>query len=172
MRQSGPTWASHALVFQRGILLCTQRDMNNSGTASLGRPLADYWVTRMRCRVLRERESCANFPEVPLQLLNPSDRKPAALKHIPSCMLSEMQRVVIRRDAPVLAFCRGRSNTFALLSVMRTIFASGFLAGFVLSFRDKRSRFFDRDYDPSKSLLHDLAQRLPRFPHARTGDKQ
>ena len=56
-----------------------------------------------------------------------------------------------------------------LLSVMRRIFASGFRAGFVLSFRwippelnysdkgcrlfDSGSRFFDSDYDPSKSLL-------------------
>ena len=51
---------------------------------------------------------------------------------------------------------------------------------FVLSFRwipsgvdpsDKRSRFFHRDHDPSKSHLHVIAQRLPRFPHAQTGDK-
>ena len=49
-----------------------------------------------------------------------------------------------------------------LLSVMRRIFASGFRAGFDLSFRwipselnssDKGSRLFDRDYDPNKSLL-------------------
>ena len=56
---------------------------------------------------------------------------------------------------------------------------SGFWAGFVLSFRwipselnssDKGSRFFDCDYDPNKSLLHVLAQRLPRLPRAQTGD--
>ena len=60
---------------------------------------------------------------------------------------------------------------------MRRIFASAFQAGFVLSFRwlpsewnysDKGSRFFDRDYGPSKSLFHVLAQRLTRSSPART----
>ena len=55
---------------------------------------------------------------------------------------------------------------------MRRIFASGFPGRFVLSFRwipseltcsEKRSRFFVREYDPSKSLLRVLAQRLTRF---------
>ena len=63
---------------------------------------------------------------------------------------------------------------------MRRIFASDFRAGFVLSFRgkpsefnysDKGSRFFDRDYDPSKSLLHVLAQCLTRSSPARTSDQ-
>ena len=36
---------------------------------------------------------------------------------------------------------------------------------------DKGSRLFDRYYDPSKSLLHVLAQRLPRISFARTCDK-
>ena len=59
----------------------------------------------------------------------------------------------------VLALCKGRSKQITWLSVMRRIFASGFRAGFVLSFRwtpsvsnysDKTTRFFDRDCDPSK----------------------
>ena len=62
---------------------------------------------------------------------------------------------------------------------MRLIFASGLQAGFVLPFRwipselicsDKGSRFFDRDYDPSKSLLHVLALHLTRPSPARTID--
>ena len=36
---------------------------------------------------------------------------------------------------------------------------------------DKGSRFFDRDYDPSKSLLRYLAQRLTRSCPARTSDQ-
>ena len=71
-------------------------------------------------------------------------------------------------------------NFFTLLSVMRRIFASGFMAGFVLSFRwipselnysDEGSRFFDRGDDPSKSLLHALAQRLARSSQARISDQ-
>ena len=51
---------------------------------------------------------------------------------------------------------------------------------FVLSFRwipselhysNKGSRFFDRDYDPSKSLLRVLAQRLTRSSPAWTSDQ-
>ena len=43
-------------------------------------------------------------------------------------------RLLIFSDslALVLALCKGRANTFALLSVMRRIFASGFRAGFCL----------------------------------------
>ena len=83
--------------------------------------------------------------------------------------------------AVVLALCKRRSKKFTLLSDMRRIFASGFRARFVLSFRwipselihsDKGNRFCDRDDDPSKSLLHVLPQRLPRFLHAQTGDKE
>ena len=60
---------------------------------------------------------------------------------------------------------------------MRRIFASCFRTGFVSSFRwipsetnysDKGSRFFDRDYDPSKSLLRVHAQRLTRISLTRT----
>ena len=63
---------------------------------------------------------------------------------------------------------------------MRRIFASGFRAGFVLSFSwtlselnycHKGSRFFDRDHDPSKSLLHLFAQRLTRTSPSRAGDQ-
>ena len=69
---------------------------------------------------------------------------------------------------------------FTLPSVMRRTFASGFRAGFVLSFRwmplelnssDKARRFFDHDYEPSKSLPHVLAQRLTRSSPARTCDQ-
>ena len=83
----------------------------------------------------------------------------------------------------VLALCKGRSNKFTLLSVMRRIFPSGFRAGFVLSFMwipseldysDKGSRFFHRDYDSSKSLLHVLAQRsgllFPSLNHLDDGE--
>ena len=87
-----------------------------------------------------------------------------------------LRRLLIRSDnlSLVLALCKERSKQFTLLSVMRRIFASGLQLGFVLSFwwipselnySDKGGRFFDRDFDPSKSLL---AQRLPRSPHAPT----
>ena len=83
------------------------------------------------------------------------------------------RRLLILSDnlALVLALCKGRSKSFTLLSVMRRTFASSFRAGFVLPFRwipselndsDNGSRFFDRSYDPSKSLFHVLAQRLTR----------
>ena len=91
-------------------------------------------------------------------------------------------RLLILSDALALvrALCKGRSNKFTLLSVMRRIFASCVRAGFVLSFRrilselncsDKGSRVFDSDYDPSKSLLHDLAQRLTQSSLAQTSDQ-
>ena len=82
--------------------------------------------------------------------------------------------------ALVQALCKGRSKHFTLLSVMCRMFASGFRAGFVLSFRwipselnysDKGSRFLDRDEDPSKSVLHVLAQCQPRISPARTCDQ-
>ena len=81
--------------------------------------------------------------------------------------------------ALVLVLCKGRSF-FSLLSVMCRIFASGFQAGVVFSFTwvaselncfDKGSRCFDREYDSNKSLLHVLAQPLPRFLRAQTRDK-
>ena len=67
------------------------------------------------------------------------------LKHVQNCMLSGMQRAVIRRDAsPSLltilrwywSLCRG-SSTFFYIAFMSCVvsFASGFWAGFVLSFR-------------------------------------
>ena len=63
---------------------------------------------------------------------------------------------------------------------MRLIFASGFRTGFVPSFRwipseltfsDEGSCFFDRDCDPSKSLLHALAHRLTRSSPTWTCDR-
>ena len=86
-----------------------------------------------------------------------------------------MQRVVIRLDASgsfltilrwCLRFAKDAQNDVTLHSVLRRIFASGFRAGFVISFRwipselnyaEKGSRFFGRDHDPSKALLHVLA---------------
>ena len=58
---------------------------------------------------------------------------------------------------------------------MRRNFASGFRAGFVLlvrwipsdlNYSGKGSRFLDPDHDPSKSLLHVIAQRLTRSVRA------
>ena len=90
------------------------------------------------------------------------------MKHVPSCVQSGNAesdyppgRFLIFSDnvAPVLALCKGRSTLFYTDFVIRRIFASGFGAGFVLSFKwtpselnysDKGSRFFDRDCDPSK----------------------
>ena len=72
------------------------------------------------------------------------------------------------------------AQQFLCFSVMRRIFASGFRAGFVLSFRwipselhyfDQGSRFFVRDYDWSKSLLHVLAQGLTRTSPSRASDQ-
>ena len=50
----------------------------------------------------------------------------------------------------VLALCKERSNIFSLLSVMRRIFASGFRAGFVLSFKWILSEL---NYPKKKSFL-------------------
>ena len=131
----------------------------------------------------RERESCADFREVSLQILDPSEWRLAAYggffrdenfilearstlyavwyaegKYPPGHLL-----ILSDNLALVLALCTGRSNQITLLSVLRRIFASCFQAGFVLSFRwvpselkfsDKGGRFFDRDHDTSKSLLH------------------
>ena len=72
------------------------------------------------------------------------------------------------------------SNMSTLLSVLCRIITSGVWAGYVLSFRwipselnysDKGSRFFNGDHDPSKSLLHVLAQRLTRSSPERTSDQ-
>ena len=90
-------------------------------------------------------------------------------------------RFVILTDnlALVLALCKGRSNNFTLFLVVRRIFATGFRACFVLSFRaipsqlnysDKGSRFFDRDNDLNISLHHALAQRLTRTSPERTSE--
>ena len=63
---------------------------------------------------------------------------------------------------------------------MRRILASGSTTGFVLSlmwipselkYSDKGSRFFDRDDDPSNSLLHVLAQRFTRTSPSRASDE-
>ena len=98
-----------------------------------------------------------------------------------SCGFRSIARFLIFSDnlALVLALCKGRSKILTLLSVMRRIFASGFRAGFVLSFgripselnySDKGSRFFHRDYDPSKSILGVFAQRFSRSSLAPTFD--
>ena len=100
-----------------------------------------------------------------------------AVRYAESCYPPGRLPIVSGNLALVLALCKGCSNKFTLLSVMRRIFASVFRAGFVLSFRlelnysDKGSRFFDRGYDWSKSLLHVLAQCLPRISPARTCDQ-
>ena len=68
-----------------------------------------------------------------------------------------------------------------MLPVTRRIFSFGVRAGLIFSCRwipselnhsDKGSRFFDRDYDPSKSPLHALAQRLARSSTAGTSDQE
>ena len=74
--------------------------------------------------------------------------------------------------ALVLALCKGRSNKFKLLSVMRRIFVSGIRAGFIFvvqmgTFRELNFSV-DRDYDSIKSLLHVLAQRSARSLPAQT----
>ena len=78
--------------------------------------------------------------------------------------------------ALVPALYQGRSNIRTVLSIMRRIFASGCKAGFVLSLSwipselnssDEGTRFFDRDYDPNKSLVRALTQRLTRSSPAR-----
>ena len=60
----------------------------------------------------------------------------------------------------VLALCKGRS-----------IFHIAFSYASELNYSDDGSRFFDRCYDPSKSLLHFLAWRLPRSSLARANDQ-
>ena len=151
--------------------------------------------TKMRCRL--PKENCADFSEVSLQLPASSAWRLLACggffcdEHIivlearsilyavrygESCC--PPGRLLILSDN--LALVLARSDDFPLLSVMRRICVSGFRAGSVLPFRwilsesnysDEGSRFFDRDHDPSKSLLQVLAQRLPRFSPAPTVTK-
>ena len=136
---------------------------------------------------LARRESCADFRKYRSNFLDPSEWTLAAY----GLFLEENITILEARSilyavryaksllippnnlAQVLTICKGRSTILTLLSVMRRIFASGFREGFVLSFSlipselnysDKGSRFFDREYDPSKSLLHVLAQRLRSSP--------
>ena len=110
---------------------------------------------------LARRECRTDFPEAPLQLLEPS-----------------MDTGGVRLFS--FASCKGRSISFTLLSFMRRTFAPGFRAGFVLSFRwlpsvsdhaDEGCRLFDRDCDPGKSLVHVPAQRLTRTSPSRTSDQ-
>ena len=91
-----------------------------------------------------------------------------AVRHAESNYPSGRLLIFPSNLALVPALCKGHSF-FTLLSVMRRIFASGFRAGFVLSF--KGNRFFNRDYDPSKSLLHVRAQRIARSSPAQTNDQ-
>ena len=62
-------------------------------------------------------------------------------------------RLLILSDnfALVLALCKGRSGLVFLVVQVETS---------ELNYSDKKRRFFDHDYDPSKSLLHLLAQRV------------
>ena len=105
---------------------------------------------------LARRESCADFLEVSLQLLGPSEWKLTAFcgffreetiivlearSILYAVRFAEgrysLGRHMILSDnlALVLALCTGRAKQFILLSVMRRIFASGFRASFVPSFR-------------------------------------
>ena len=137
-------------------------------------------------------ESRADFLEVSLQRLDPSEWKLAvfggffreeSITILEARSIAESSyppgRLLILSDnlALVPALCTGRSTHFTLLSVLCRIFASGFRVDFVLSFRwipseltysDKESRFFDCDYDSSKSPLHVLAQRLTQSSPAQT----
>ena len=100
------------------------------------------------------KESRADFPEVSLQHLDPSEWKLAAYGAFfrdegimileARCILCAvwyaescypLGRLPILSDnlALVLALCKRRSTFFTLLSVMRRIIASGFWEGFVLS---------------------------------------
>ena len=137
------------------------------------------WKTR--CRL--PGQSRADFPEVSLQLLDLSALELVAfggffrqekhtllearsiryaVRHADSTCPPGRLLILSDNLAPVLSLCKGRPNNFTLLPVTRRI---------ELNYSDKGSRFFDREHDPSKSLLHFLAQRLPRFPHAQTGDR-
>ena len=150
---------------------------------------------------LSRRESRADLSEVSLQLLDLSEWTLAAyggffreeniivfgapsilyvVRYAESNFSPGRLLTLSENLALVLALCKGRSKQFTLLSVMRRIFASGFRAEFVLSVRwvpselnhsDEGSRLFDRDHDPSKSLLHVLAQRFTRTHMARINDK-
>ena len=120
-----------------------------------------------------------------LQLLDSSDWKLAAYGGF-----SREDNIVVHETRSLLYAVRYAQSSYPLghlilsdnltmPSVMRQIIASGFRAGFVLSFRwipselnysGKGRRLFDRDYDPCKSLLHVFAQRLTQSSPARTCD--
>ena len=150
----------------------------------------------MRCR-FPKRESHADFPEVSLQLLDPSKWKLAAyggffrdvnniVLEVRSIMYAVRYaegrypsgRLLILSDslALVLALCKRPSKKTCCFQSCVGSFASGFKTGLVLSFRsipselnysDEGSRFFDCDNDSVKSLLHALAQRSARSSPSR-----
>ena len=129
--------------------------------------------TRMRCRL--PKESCADFPEASLQHLDFShtlffrDENIIVLearsilcivRYAESCCPPGRLLIFSDNLSLVLALCEVHTKHFTSLSVMRRICASGFKAGFVLSFRwilsklnysDKGSRFFDRDCETTRA---------------------
>ena len=126
---------------------------------------------------LARRDSRADFPEVSVQLLDPSQWKLTACDSF-----FREEHIVVLEPLSIFYAVRytARSKHFTLLSVMRRIFASGFRAGFVsplwriqseLNYSDEGSRFFDRDYDPSMSVLHFFAQRLTWSSPRQTYDR-
>ena len=146
------------------------------------------------------RESRADFPEVSVQFQDPSEWKLTAfggffreenvvvlearsilfaVRYAENSYPPRRLLMISDSISLMLALSKGRS-IFSLLSVMRRIFASGFRAGFVSSFRwipsklkcsEKGGRFFYREYDPSQSRLHGLALRLTRSSPTQTCDR-
>ena len=137
---------------------------------------------------LAQRETCADFPEVTVQLLDPSEWRLAAYG-----AFFRDENIIILEARSFLYAVRYAESCYPprrllifsdhlalVLSVMRRIFASRFRAGFVLSFRwipselsfaDKEAASRTVTMTRAKSLLQVLAQRSPRFSPARTCDQ-
>ena len=98
-----------------------------------------------------------------------------AVRYAESCFPPGHLQILSDNLALVPALCKGRSkNSHAsyLCIWLQGRFCRIFQVDTVrIELCDEGSRFFDRDYDLGKSLLHVLAQRSPLIPPTRTCDQ-
>ena len=102
-------------------------------------------------------------------------------KHVASCMLFGMQKVVYPRHLILSESCAGAGARQRTLKTFYIDFshASSLCVWLQdkwilseLNYSHKGRRFFDSDFDSSKSLLHVLAQRTTRASPAQTCDRE
>ena len=160
---------------------------------SLQRPVSECLSSEEDEVSIARQESRADFPEVSLQLLDPSEWILTAYGgffHVECIIILQARsildavryaeskcppgRLLVLSDnvALLLAICKGRSKHFTLLSVMRRIFASGFWAKLVLScwwipsglnYSERGGRFFDCDLTRANHFIHISCATLTTF---------